>query len=164
MFQYQVLIEHSLLSIQSAIKTSVCDIVDKCSECGIIAKSVHQSVLRGNETPEERVWKLLIAVGDQIKTDEPLARINRLPMNLILWSFWQFLGRIQCTKTWEEIWGMLVFPLLKFNFQRTLALKMSWPELCIWIRHWKSTFLKLQTKTQPCGQSLFLYNNNNLMT
>ena len=71
MSQYQVFSEH-LTAIQTAIKASVCEVADKCSECGIIAKSVHQSVVHGSKTPEERARELLMAVGDQINTDERL--------------------------------------------------------------------------------------------
>ena len=48
------------------------EVADKCSEHGIIAKSVHHSVVHGSKTPEERARELLIAVGDQIKTDDQL--------------------------------------------------------------------------------------------
>lgn len=50
MSQYQVFSDH-LTAIQSAIKASVNEVADKCSECGIIAKSVHQSVVHGSKTP-----------------------------------------------------------------------------------------------------------------
>ena len=72
MSQYQVFSEH-FTAIQSAVKASVCDIADKCSERGIIAKSVHQSVVYGSKTPEGRARELLMAVGDQIRTNEQLA-------------------------------------------------------------------------------------------
>ena len=73
MSQYQVFSDH-LTAIQSAIKASVSEVADKCSEHGIIAQSVHQSVVHENKTPEESARKLLIAVGDQIKTDEKLGQ------------------------------------------------------------------------------------------
>ena len=44
MSQYQAFSEH-FTAIQSAIKASVCDVADKCSERGITAKPVHQSVV-----------------------------------------------------------------------------------------------------------------------
>ena len=47
----------------------VCEIAGKCCQCGIIAKSVHQSVVHGSTTTE-RAWALLITVGDQIKSDK----------------------------------------------------------------------------------------------
>ena len=75
MSQYQLFSEH-LTIIQSAIKASVREVADKCSERGIIAKSVHQSVVHGNKTPEERARELLIAVWDQIKTDEQLGETS----------------------------------------------------------------------------------------
>ena len=75
MSQYQAFSEH-LTAIQSAIKASVCDVADKCSECGIIARSVHQSVVHGSKTPEEQARELLIAVGDQIKTDEQIGEAS----------------------------------------------------------------------------------------
>ena len=74
MSQYQVFSDH-LTAIQSAIKASVNEVADKCSECGIIAKSVHQSVVHGSKTPEERARELLTAVGDQIKTDDQLCEV-----------------------------------------------------------------------------------------
>ena len=67
---------YNLTAIQSAIKASVCELADKCSERGIIARSVHQSVVHGSKTPEERARELLIAVGDQIKTDEQLGKAS----------------------------------------------------------------------------------------
>jgi len=73
MSQYQVFADY-LSAIKSAIKASVNELVDKCFECGIIAKSVHQFVVHGNKTPEERARQLLIAVGDQIKTDEQIGQ------------------------------------------------------------------------------------------
>lgn len=75
MSQYQLFNEH-LTAIQTAIKASVCNVADKCSECGIIARSVHQSVVHGSKTPEERARELLIAVGDQIKTDEQIGEAS----------------------------------------------------------------------------------------
>ena len=75
MSHYQLFNEH-FTAIQSAIKASVCDVADKCSECGIIARSVHQSVVHGSKTPEEQARELLIAVGDQIKTDEQLGETS----------------------------------------------------------------------------------------
>ena len=71
MSRYRVFSEH-FIAVQNAIKASVCEIADKCSECGIIAKPVHQSVVHGSKTPEERARELLIAVGDQIKSDEQI--------------------------------------------------------------------------------------------
>ena len=71
MSQYQVFSDH-LTAIKNAIKASVNEVADKCSEHGIIAKSFHQSVVHGSKTPEERARELLIAVGDQIKTDDQL--------------------------------------------------------------------------------------------
>ena len=75
MSQYQVFSEH-LTVIQSAIKASVCEVADKCSEHGIIAKSVHQSVVHGSKTPEEKARELLIAIGDQINTDEQIGEAS----------------------------------------------------------------------------------------
>ena len=69
MSKYKVFREH-LTIIQSAIKTSVCTVADKCFERGIVAESVYQSVVQGSKIPEERARELLIAVGDQIKTNE----------------------------------------------------------------------------------------------
>lgn len=74
MSKYQVFREH-LTIIQSAIKTSVCPVADKCFERGIVAESVYQSVVQGNKIPEQRARELLIAVGDQIKTDEQLGGV-----------------------------------------------------------------------------------------
>ena len=74
MSKYQVFREH-LTIIQSAIKTSVCTVTDKCFERGIVAESVYQSVVQGSKIPEERARELLIAVGDQIKTDEQLGGV-----------------------------------------------------------------------------------------
>lgn len=74
MSKYQVFREH-LTTIQSAIKTSVCTVADKCFERGIVAESVYQSVVLGSKIPEERARELLIAVGDQIKTDEQLGGV-----------------------------------------------------------------------------------------
>ena len=73
MSQYQVFSEH-FTAIQSAIKASVSEVADKCSEQGIIAKSVHQSVVHRSITPEEGARELLMAVGDQIKTDEQIGQ------------------------------------------------------------------------------------------
>ena len=67
MSQYQVFSEH-LTAIQS--------VADKCSERGIIAKPVHESIVQGGKTPEERARELLIAVGDQIKTDEQIGEAS----------------------------------------------------------------------------------------
>ena len=75
MSQYDVF-SNNLTIIQSAIKASVCELADKCSERGIIAKSVHQSVVYGSKIPAEKAWELLIAVGDQIKTDEQLGKVS----------------------------------------------------------------------------------------
>ena len=75
MSQYQAFSEH-FTAIQSAIKASVCGVADKCSERGIIARSVHQAVVHGSKTPEERARDLLMAVGDQIKTDEQLGETS----------------------------------------------------------------------------------------
>ena len=69
MSKYEVF-QTNLTIIQNAIKTSVCDVADKCSQRGIVPESVRQSVVHGVKTPEEKVRELLIAVGDQIKTDE----------------------------------------------------------------------------------------------
>ena len=74
MSKYQVFREH-LTIIQSAIKTSVCTVADKCFARGIVAESVYQSVVQGSKIPEERARELLIAVGDQIKTDEQLGGV-----------------------------------------------------------------------------------------
>lgn len=74
MSKYQVFREH-LTIIQSAVKTSVCTVADKCFERGIVAESVYQSVVQGSKIPEERARELLIAVGDQIKTEEQLGGV-----------------------------------------------------------------------------------------
>ena len=71
MSKYMVFREH-LTIIQTAIKTSVCQLADKCFQCGIIAETVHDSVVHGTKTPEDKARELLVAVGDQIKTDEQL--------------------------------------------------------------------------------------------
>ena len=76
MSQYQLFSEH-FIAIQSAIKASVCEVADKCYQCGIIARSVHQSVAHGNKSPEEKARELLIAVGDQINTDEKIGEASR---------------------------------------------------------------------------------------
>ena len=68
--KYSVFREH-LTIIQTAIETSVCQMADKCFQRGIIAKTVHHSVVHGTN-PEDKARELLIAVGDQIKTDEQL--------------------------------------------------------------------------------------------
>ena len=71
MSKYDVFLEH-LTIIQNAIKTSVCQVADKCFQRGIIAETVYQSIVHGTKTPEDKARELLIAVGDQIKTDEQL--------------------------------------------------------------------------------------------
>ena len=70
MSKYSVFREH-LTIIQTAIETSVCQMADKCFQRGIIAKTVHHSVVHGTN-PEDKARELLIAVGDQIQTDEQL--------------------------------------------------------------------------------------------
>ena len=74
MSKYQVFREH-LTIIQSAIKTSVCTVADKCFEREIITESVYRSVVHRSKTPEDKSRELLIAVGDQIKTDEQLGGV-----------------------------------------------------------------------------------------
>ena len=73
MSKYEVF-QANLTIIQNAIKASVCDVADKCSQRRIIAESVRQSVVHGLKTPEEKARELLIAVGDQIKTDEQIGQ------------------------------------------------------------------------------------------
>lgn len=73
MSQYQVFTDF-FSTIKIAIKASVNEVADKCFECGIISKSVHQSVVHGSKTPEERARELLIAVWDQIETDEQMGQ------------------------------------------------------------------------------------------
>ena len=59
-------------TVQNAIKASVCQVADKCFQCRIIAETVHQSVVLGTKTPEDKVEELLVALRDQIETDEQL--------------------------------------------------------------------------------------------
>ena len=70
-FKYMVFQEHIAI-IQNAIKASVCQVADKCFQCRILAETVHQSVVLGTKTPEDKVEVLLIALSDQIETDEQL--------------------------------------------------------------------------------------------
>lgn len=61
-------------SILTAIQTSVCDVADKCYARGIIAESVHRSVVLGVKTPGEKTRELLTAVEDQIRNDEQIGQ------------------------------------------------------------------------------------------
>ena len=64
------------ISLLSKVLLKLLCVADKCSEHGIIVKSVHQSIVHGSKTPEERTRELLMAVGDQIKTDEQLGEAS----------------------------------------------------------------------------------------
>lgn len=61
-------------TILTAIQTSVYDVADKCYARGIIAGSVHRSVVHGVKTPGEKTRELLTAVGDQIRNDEQIGQ------------------------------------------------------------------------------------------
>ena len=95
-YEYVVFREY-FQTILTGIQTSVCDVANKCFARGVIAESVHRSVVDGVKTPGNKTLELLTAVGDQIQTD---VKIHQAPSKS---RFEKFVGILEEEAVHEEL-------------------------------------------------------------